>query len=815
MGLVVYFTNSKRSANRFFLFLSSVLTLWFICLGAGSLATGSASVAVWIRLSSAIAAFIPTAFALLFLSIVHNKDSFLQTFVQARRWIFFYALIAILCQTPFFLKSARVPPPPLIVAVPEYGPGFLIYAAYFALASLLLAIRFLRTSRELAGMDRTEMQFILLGASTGFVFGNLFLLLPVLTNNSDAVRFLPLSALVLDAFLAYGIATHQVMEVSVVLRRITAYALLTVYLIFLYIAVSAVAVWMLGFFIENPDHAARILATIAVAVSLVPANGLLQRFANRLFVNVKDMDATDTMQKANKVLSSIGTLGMLLKGFCGVIAQALGTDRIVILLANNGSYIQQFPPPEKNNTLALANDSLVIQALIKQQSPIIPEVVQRIQQSPDLTQAAREIQARQFAAAVGIFSKTEMEGVLLLGPRLSGRIYGAPEQEVLQLLCRQLAVALENAKLYTQLQDSKIYNEILLDSLISGVVAADADGRITVFNREAQRVTGLIPQHVLGKPIDILPSPLFAAMDTTLQHDIGIRDKETIIEQDGGEEIPIRIGSSIFHGHTGTTLGALVVFHDVTAIRKLELQVRRTDRLASLGTVAAGMAHEIKNPLVTIKTFTQLLPERYEDSDFRETFSSLIGQEVKRIDSIVNQLLKFSRPATPKLEPTHLHEVLDNSLKLVSQQLRQKNIQLNKTYRTDQDLVNADADQLNQAFINFLLNAIEAMDGAGQITVTAEESIGNTHLEDRWEENQENDHIRVCIQDTGKGIEESAVSHIFDPFFTTKSHGTGLGLSVAHGIIQDHGGSIDVESEVFKGTTFYLYFPLIKQEAKV
>ena len=157
------------------------------------------------------------------------------------------------------------------------------------------------------------------------------------------------------------------------------------------------------------------------------------------------------------------------------------------------------------------------------------------------------------------------------------------------------------------------------------------------------------------------------------------------------------------------------MFNDLTTIKKLELQVRRTDRLASLGTLAAGMAHEIKNPLVTIKTFTQLLPERYEDPDFRETFSSLIGQEVKRIDSIVNQLLNFSRPAKPNLAPTHLHEVLDNSLNLITQQLRQKGITLVRAYSAAQDLVHADADQLNQAFINFFLNAIESMSGGGHL----------------------------------------------------------------------------------------------------
>ena len=405
---------------------------------------------------------------------------------------------------------------------------------------------------------------------------------------------------------------------------------------------------------------------------------------------------------------------------------------------------------------------------------------------------------------------------MLLGTRLSGRLYGSIEQDTLQILCNQLAVALENAKLYTEVQDSKIYNDILLDNLVSGVVAANAEGLITVFNREAQRVTRLNAADVLIRPISVLPPPLARALEVTFERGYGLRDQEMTLHHGPGDEVPVRVGSSVFRGHAGKVLGALLVFHDMTTLRKLELQVRRTDRLASLGTLAAGMAHEIKNPLVTIKTFTQLLPERYDDLDFRDTFSSLIGQEVKRIDSIVNQLLRFSRPAKPNLNPTHLHEVLDNSLNLVSQQLRQKNIRLTRSYAAPVDIVYADADQLNQAFINFLLNSIESMVNGGDLTVATEFVGSEVYSPSLWREGDGGGHIRLNIRDTGEGIQAENLGRIFDPFFTTKSHGTGLGLSVAHGIIQEHGGIIDVESEIAKGTTFTIIFPLIsRKEAEV
>ena len=812
-GLVVYITNSRRAANRFFFFLSFVLTGWFACLGAGSMAATPERMAFWIRQSSLVAALIPSAFALLLLSIVHRNDPFLRTFVRARRWLLCYAPIAVLCQTDFFLQSAHAPLPPRIVPVPEYGPGFLLYAGYFLGTFFVLATRFLRFFRTLTGMDRTELQFMLLGACAGMGTGITFLLLPVLTDNSDAVQFLPFSALVLNTVLAYGIATRRVMDVSVMLRRATAYALLAAYLTLLYLGVWFLATYAFGRVWPNPDPIARVLATVAVALSLVPANGLLQRVANRLFVNVQELDAKATLQRAHEILTSIGTLDSVLGDFSRLVAKAMGTDRIVVLLGDQQDFVQAYPPVHDAPLRLEARDG-IIEVLQQHHEPLVPDFVQRVERSQRINDAAKRLQAMSIAAAVGIYSKSRLDGMLLLGPRLSGRIYAAAEQETLDLLCRQLAVALENAKLYTQLQDSKIYHEILLDNLVSGVAAATADGRISVFNREAQRITRLSAADVMGRPIRVLPEPLARTLELTLERQLGVRDQEMIISRETDEDTPVRVGSSVFHGHRGRLLGALVVFHDVDALRRLEMQVRRTDRLASVGTLAAGMAHEIKNPLVTVKTFTQLLPERYDDPDFRDTFSSLIGQEVKRIDTIVSQLLGFSRPAKPKLAPGSLHEVLDASLNLVAQQLRQNGIRLERNYGADTDLVQLDADQLNQAFINLLLNAIEAMSGGGCLTVETRLARPDTYRA-AWQNGDALPRIRVTIRDTGEGIPHENLARIFDPFFTTKTQGTGLGLSVAHGIIQEHGGTIDVESEASQGTSFLITFPLAGKEAAV
>jgi two-component system sensor histidine kinase HydH len=230
------------------------------------------------------------------------------------------------------------------------------------------------------------------------------------------------------------------------------------------------------------------------------------------------------------------------------------------------------------------------------------------------------------------------------------------------------------------------------------------------------------------------------------------------------------------------------------------------------------MAHEIKNPLVSIKTFAQLLPERYQDSDFRETFSNLIGHEIDRIDSLVNQLLRFARPAKPLLKPMHVHEVIEKSLQLVGHRLYQKEIKLTRFWDADLDTIRADADQLEQVFLNFFLNAMEAMKRGGELSVATRIERAQEWMAAVAGSNGDggvHEVLRITIRDNGEGIRSEDIPHVFDPFFTTKDYGTGLGLSVVHGIVQEHGGHIEVESELCKGTAFHILLPLVRFEKQV
>jgi PAS domain S-box-containing protein len=757
---------------------------------------------------------VPAAANLLRLAIIHAHEPVGRVFRGARWWLLACAAIVLFCQTPMFLVGAEMPRGGGMIARPIYGPGFALFAAYLMLALSLLVYRSIRDARVLTTIQRTELQFVWLGCSVGIFTALLVILIPMLGGTFEILASLPLAVVLFDSIIAYGIATRRIMDMPHFLSRSVAYMLLSVYLILLYFVVWGAASFGLKIFGPTRLPVPHLLAALAVAFALAPAHGFMQRFANRLFVNIGALDAGLAIQKASQVLASITTLDDLLKGFRDVVAQSVGTDRVRILLAADGGYRQRYPAPAENHSAQLADADAVVETLRRDRQPLVLDMLERFAPTPVLTAAGRRMTELQTAIAIGIFSKTGMEGIMLLGQRLNGRIYGVMEQRVLQMLCNQLEIALENARLYTQVQNGKIYNDILLDHLMSGVVAADTGRLITMFNREAQRLLNLTPEEVLGRSIESLPPPLAQALETALTTDAEQRNREEDLRLPGGD-VRVRLDATLFHGHAGQALGALAVFHDLTALRELERQLRRADRLAALGTISAGMAHEIKNPLVTIKTFTQLLPERYEDRDFRDTFLPLVGQEVKRIDTLVTQLLNFARPAKPNLAPLHLHEVVANSLKLVQQRLDHGAVKVINDCAAVRDLIRGDASLLSQAFVNFFLNALDAMQQGGELRVTtaelpAREWVANINAVDEGPVA----YVRIVIRDTGEGIKPGDIPRIFDPFFTTKSYGTGLGLSVAHGILQEHGGIIDVVSEVGKGTAIVIDFPQFSGKAQ-
>ncbi len=815
-AIVIYSANPGRSQNRLLFHFCNTLTLWALFV-IGIIYSQSAALAeTLIRLASVTAAAIPLALALLLNSITKPQLDLWGLVRACKVYTFSFAAIAGLCATGFFLIDVSLPAPDMpstAVAEANYGDGFPVFVAYFLIAISTAIFSSVKAMRKSQGIARTELQYVLLGAGLMLLVSfSLSLIAPLIFKTTQVQQFGPVSVIVLNTVIAYGIATKRILDVGTVIRKLVAYALLTTYLVCVYLLTWSICRFSFFILLSNPAFPAHLAAALAVAFSMAPAHGKLQSFAEKM-IATKTMDIPALMKIAGDVFQTVTTCDALEQQFSHLLKTKLSSNDVRILSALGEEYEQHHPAATPADRARLNAQSSIVKMLQQTKAPIGRDSLIRMRQTLQTRTAINELEALKADLAVGFFSKAKLSGIVLFGSRYNGQIYNKSEEDALQILCNQFAVALENARLYTEVKNSKIRNEIMLAQLVSGVIVADTDRRISLFNHEAQRITGIAEADAIGETIQILPPSISHALERTLTNQSGMRNIDATLfsNTEDGKNVDIRMGTASLFGYDKNAMGALLVLTDTTELKSLEEQVRRADQLSSVGTLAAGMAHEIKNPLVTIKTFTQLLPQRYADEEFRNDFSSLVAHEVSRIDGIVNELLSFSKPAKPKLAPLNLHETIEQTLKLVNEHTSQKNILLNNRCQAESAIIRGDEKLLSQALVNLNLNAIEAIGQSGAITVGTQNCTYRFANGDKPENAKTRRCIRLQISDTGEGIDPEHLQNIFAPFFTSKSEGTGMGLSVAHGIIREHNGAIEVESEPGRGATFYIYLPLIEE----
>ena len=335
------------------------------------------------------------------------------------------------------------------------------------------------------------------------------------------------------------------------------------------------------------------------------------------------------------------------------------------------------------------------------------------------------------------------------------------------------------------------YASVLRDSFVSAVIACDCGGKIIACSPEAGPLTGLDSAHAVGQPLTALPAGLQQLVTETLATGQPIASRQINLSAGPRGDILVRARTTLLPA------GVIITLNDLTAARKLEQNLRRLDRLANIGTLSTGLAHEIKNALVAVRTFVDLLLEQNSSGELTE----VVGREMKRIDGLVSQMLRVANPAKPSLAPVHMHELLDHSLRLVQHQLNENLISLHRNFLAQPDVIHGDGHQLEQALMNLLLNSLEAMGANGELTVTTETLPASG--------NGKPGHLRLTVQDTGIGIAPENVERVFDTFFTTKQHGTGQGLAITRRIVQEHHGEITVESKLDRGTTFRISLPLV------
>lgn len=331
------------------------------------------------------------------------------------------------------------------------------------------------------------------------------------------------------------------------------------------------------------------------------------------------------------------------------------------------------------------------------------------------------------------------------------------------------------------------------DLLQPETIAVDSLGQVLSASPEARKLLSL------GASTD-LPATLHQLVQTT------VASKERVVVP----ELQIQTGigpASKFHVSVlplsipGQDL-FIITLTNVTGLARLRQSVERLDRLATIGTLSAGMAHEIKNALVAVKTFIDLLLEKNKDDELAE----IVGREMSRVNNIVRQLLKFGSSTPPTRARVQLHDVLEHSLRMVQHQLDGKLISLNRSFNATHDAIHGDNHQLEQVFVNLFLNAVDATGVNGSLTVHTE-FLPTTPHDIAPPQRAGQPHVRITVADTGAGIAPENLDRLFEPFYTTKSNGTGLGLPITRKIIHEHDGLITVESKPNRGTTFSIVLP--------
>jgi PAS domain S-box-containing protein len=273
-----------------------------------------------------------------------------------------------------------------------------------------------------------------------------------------------------------------------------------------------------------------------------------------------------------------------------------------------------------------------------------------------------------------------------------------------------------------------------------------------------------------------------------------------------GRTVPIEISTVPLKGGDGKDLGVIAAMRDITVVRELEQRLRRSDRLAALGSLAAGLAHEIKNPLTSLLTFSRHLERRFDDEQFRAKFQSVVPRELERINGIVERLLELSRPARLTFSPVRLPALLERAVELYAHEMETAGVRVVREYARDLPTVWADANALYQGLVNLLRNALDAMPTGGRLTLRVGWADAGGVAPRRHGAGARR--VRIEIADSGVGIAPGDADRVFNPFFSTKDGGTGLGLALTHKIVEDHGGSIDFRSLTGAGTTFRLDIPL-------
>ena len=337
----------------------------------------------------------------------------------------------------------------------------------------------------------------------------------------------------------------------------------------------------------------------------------------------------------------------------------------------------------------------------------------------------------------------------------------------------------------------------ILQSIPTGVLTLDSRGTVTSLNNATERLLGLRASAVVGRRLEEFPvsADLVAWIRQARSGERLVDEADLTLTVESGRRATVRASATELRDEAGWSEGLVVLLRDITEVSRLEAQLRRADKLAALGTLAAGVAHEVKNPLHALTLNLHLLEKEVgtrDSSSEAHEYCTILRSEVQRIDRIVENFLRFSKPSIPEAKQLDLHALLERVVSLLAFEAADHSVAIETAFDPTLTAITGDEGQLSQVFLNLGINALQAMPAGGALVV-------RTRLDRGWAE--------VAVEDSGPGIEADIVPHIFDPYFTTHPRGVGLGLAIAHRIVEGHRGTMDVETAAGRGTTMIVRLP--------
>jgi len=677
------------------------------------------------------------------------------------------------------------------------------YLGFGLLAGLVvLAVAFVRTVGDRA---RRPLKWLFWGGAVGFgPFVGIYLLpaamgLPVSPWNELAA--LPL--LLVPLSLASAVARYRLTDLELFFKRgLTAGAL----------AGSTLAVYLAGaltfrrVFRVEATGVPEVLAVLLAALLIPRLKAVIGNVVDRIFYQDR-YDHRRSLQEFGTELNRQRELRPLVEKLARRISRTLGVKRIAVLTSDPAGEVCRSvagidSPPAP---LELKLDSALAQGLARSGALDLEDL-----RDPRADASPAEIfEAQALRYLVPLTVQGRLVALLALGERRDGAPLNSEDRELLEAVARHAAVAVEGARLFEEMQSHveeieslKDFNEGILETSHVGILVATDGERIAGWNRALAELTGITREAAMGRGLTEILGAEFAGLAARVRDGAassGVRRFRHPLQVMGGEERLINLGFSALRLPGGGP-SWVVTFDDVTAdVRREELLIQQ-ERLASIGLLASGVAHEVNTPLTGISSYAQMLLEETSPDDPRHGLLKKIEQQSFRASDIAHRLLNFSRPDRQDFVSLDLNELIEETLSLFEPQLRGCRVFVRRELDEALPRVRGHRGKLQQVLLNLLLNARDAMSEGGEICVR---TVGAP------------DEIVVEVQDTGEGIRPEIVGRIYDPFFTTKGSGkgTGLGLSVTYGIVQEHSGTIGVESRFGEGTRFSVRLP-VPQEAQ-